>query len=115
MKPKEIYGLSRNRDKTGKVVKRNLNPYVNCLHTQVGTARDNMEVYVSEIMNEKKYRIRKLTPRECFRLMSVSEENIDKIQAAGISNTQQYKMTGNSIDVNTLSKIFEQLFRFNQV
>ena len=64
---------------------------------------------------ETRFRIRKLTPRECFRLMSVSEENIDKIQAAGISNTQQYKMAGNSIDVNTLSKILEQLFRFNQV
>lgn len=49
MKPKEIYGLSRSRDKTGKVVKRSLNPYVNCLHTQVGGARDNMEVYVIEI------------------------------------------------------------------
>lgn len=46
---KEIYGLSRSRDKKGKVVKRTLNPYVNCLHTQVGSARDNMEVYVVEI------------------------------------------------------------------
>ena len=49
MKPKEIYGLSRSRDKKGNVVKRNLNPYVNCLHTQVGGARENMEVYVIEI------------------------------------------------------------------
>lgn len=49
MKPKEIYGLSRSRDKKGKVVKRSLNDYVNCLHTQVGSARDNMEVYVIEI------------------------------------------------------------------
>lgn len=61
------------------------------------------------------YRIRKLTPRECFRLMSVSEENIDKIQASGVSNTQQYKLAGNSIDVNVLAKIFAQLFRFNEV
>lgn len=37
------------------------------------------------------YRIRKLTPREVFRLMGVSESDIDKIQAAGISNSQQYK------------------------
>lgn len=43
------------------------------------------------------YRIRKLTPRECFRLMGVPEDDIDKIQAAGISKTQQYKMAGNSI------------------
>ena len=45
----EIFGLSRSRDKKGKVVKRTLNPYVNCLHTQVGGARENMEVYVIEI------------------------------------------------------------------
>jgi len=49
MKPTEIYGLSRNRDKKGNVVKRNLNPYVNCLHTLVGSCRENMEVYVVEI------------------------------------------------------------------
>jgi hypothetical protein len=49
MKPKEIYGLSRSRDKKGKVVKRSLNEYVNCLHCQVGSARDNMEVYVVEV------------------------------------------------------------------
>jgi hypothetical protein len=45
----EIYGLSRSRDKKGKVVRRSLNPYVNCLHTQVGGARENMEVYVIEV------------------------------------------------------------------
>ena len=50
---KEIYGLSRSRDKTGKVVRRNLNEYVNCLHTQVGGARDNMEVYVIEIYGQE--------------------------------------------------------------
>ena len=55
-------------------------------------------------------RIRKLTPRECFRLMGVSDADIDKIQAAGISKSQQYKMAGNSIVVNTLAAIFRQLF-----
>ena len=55
-------------------------------------------------------RIRKLTPRECFRLMGVSESDIDKIQAAGISKTQQYKMAGNSIVVDVLYYIFRSLF-----
>ena len=50
---KEIYGLSRNRDKKGKVVKRNLNPYVNCIHTLVGGARDNMEIYVIEVYEQQ--------------------------------------------------------------
>lgn len=48
------------------------------------------------------YRIRKLTPRECFRLMGVSEKDIDNIQKSGISKTQQYKMAGNSIVVDVL-------------
>lgn len=56
------------------------------------------------------YRIRKLTPRECFRLMGVSESDIDKIQNAGISKTQQYKMAGNSIVVDVLYHIFRKLF-----
>ena len=56
------------------------------------------------------YRIRKLTPRECFRLMGMRDDDIDKIQAAGISNTQQYKMAGNSIVVNVLEAIFKNLF-----
>lgn len=66
---------------------------------------------------ESDYRIRKLTPRECFRLMGVSDADIDKIQAAGISKSQQYKMAGNSIVVNCLSAIFRQLFigNFNKV
>lgn len=56
------------------------------------------------------FRIRKLTPRECFRLMGVSDKDIDKIQQAGISNSQQYKQAGNSIVVNVLEAIFRNLF-----
>ncbi len=56
------------------------------------------------------FRIRKLTPRECFRLMGMKDDDIDKIQQAGISNTQQYKMAGNSIVVNVLEAIFKNLF-----
>ena len=60
---------------------------------------------------EENFKIRKLTPRECFRLMGMRDDDIDKIQAAGISNTQQYKMAGNSIVVNVLEAIFKNLFK----
>lgn len=103
----------------------------------------NMEIYVYEGKTDmaKKYRIRKLTPRECFRLMGVRDADIDKIQAypfhqliehpsyskdeilAGmmeeekrakmkdrISESQQYKMAGNSIVVDVLMGIFAQIF-----
>lgn len=56
------------------------------------------------------YRIRKLTPRECLRLMDVDDADIDKLMAAGISNTQLYKMAGNSIVVSCLYHIFRKLF-----
>lgn len=56
------------------------------------------------------YRIRKLTPRECFRLMDVSESDIDKIQASGVSNSQQYKLAGNSIVVSCLYHLFRKMF-----
>lgn len=56
-------------------------------------------------------RIRRLTPRECFRLMDVDEYYIDRIQAAGISNSQQYKLAGNSIVVAVLANIFRKMFQ----
>lgn len=54
--------------------------------------------------------IRKLTPTECFRLMDVDEPYIQKLTTSGISNSQLYKMAGNSIVVSCMEKIFEQLF-----
>lgn len=61
-------------------------------------------------LQNKRYRIRKLTPRECFRLMDVCESDIDKIQASGVSESQQYKMAGNSIVVACMVGIFKNLF-----
>lgn len=55
------------------------------------------------------YRIRKLTPRECFRLMDFKDENFDKAAQVN-SNTQLYKQAGNSIVVNVLVAILGQLF-----
>ena len=56
--------------------------------------------------------IRRLTPRECFRLMDVSDGDINKIQAAGISDTQQYKLAGNSIVKAPMMGIFENMLRY---
>lgn len=54
------------------------------------------------------YRIRKLTPRECWRLMGVKDEQFDRLH--DISNSQLYKMAGNSIVVDVLMGIFKNLF-----
>lgn len=63
-----------------------------------------------EELKGKNFRIRKLTPRECFRLMGVDNADIDKIQAAGISNSSQYKLAGNSIVVDVLFHLFRKMF-----
>lgn len=55
------------------------------------------------------YRIRKLTPKECWRLMDFSDEDFHKAEKVN-SNTQLYKQAGNSIVVNVLVAILGQLF-----
>lgn len=57
---------------------------------------------------ENNYRIRKLTPRECWRLMGVRDEQFNKLH--DISNSQLYKMAGNSIVVDVLMGIFKNMF-----
>jgi DNA (cytosine-5)-methyltransferase 1 len=57
------------------------------------------------------FRIRKLTPKECWRLMGFTDEDFEKAKAAGISNSQLYKQAGNSIVVNCLEAIFKELLR----
>ena len=78
----------------------------------------------------KSYAIRKLTPKECFRLMGVRDNVISTMQSSNaqaaelvpdwkgkgnpedmaISASQQYKQAGNSIVVDVLAHIYEQLF-----
>lgn len=60
------------------------------------------------VTSDNPLRIRKLTPKECWRLMGWKDEQIDKIK--GISNSQLYKQAGNSIVVNVLEEIFRKLF-----
>ena len=55
----------------------------------------------------EQYRIRKLTPRECWRLMGVRDEQFDKLH--DISNSQLYKMAGNSIVVDVLMAVFKNM------
>lgn len=62
------------------------------------------------------FKIRKLTVRECMRLMDVPENVIDKILQKDengkqiISNSQGYKLAGNSIVVSCLYYLFEQIW-----
>ena len=54
-------------------------------------------------------RIRRLTPRECWRLQGFPDEYFDKAKAAGISDTQLYKQAGNGVTVNVARAIGDRL------
>ena len=56
------------------------------------------------------YRIRKLTPLECFRLQGFSDESFYKAKNAGVSNTQLYRQAGNSICIPVPQAIIKKLF-----
>lgn len=73
-----------------------------------GTSNCLTSVQKDNLVLEPKYRIRKLTPRECGRLMGVSDEDISKMAAVN-SNTQLYKQFGNSIVVDVMCEMFKNL------
>jgi DNA (cytosine-5)-methyltransferase 1 len=98
--------VSYTRDKKGKITNHHLKEEANTLHTGGG----NTAQYV---LDGVPYRIRSLTPRECFRLMGVDDADIDKIQETGISRTRQVALAGNSIVVDVLAEIFRTLFDEN--
>ena len=66
-----------------------------------------MTSVVERVCNELK--IRKLTERECFRLMGVDDKYIDIIQSVVLSKSARYKLAGNSIVVDVLFHIFRKL------
>lgn len=102
--------ISYTRDRKGKTVNKHLKDEANTIHSSTGCG-GNTDCFVYEPTS----RIRKLTPRECFRLMGVDDADIDKIQASGISNSQQYKMAGNSIVVDVLYHLFRKMYVDTQV
>lgn len=61
------------------------------------------------IVGGNSVRIRRLTPRECWRLQGFPDEYFDKAKAAGISDSQLFKMAGNAVTVNVARAIGEKL------
>lgn len=105
LRGREPIVLGWTRDKHGNVVDRHP---VSIANTVTSAKRDNTQNYVVD-----QFRIRKLTERECFRLMGVADSESDKIRHV-VSKTQCYKLAGNSIVVDVLVAIFTQLFSENK-
>ena len=59
----------------------------------------------------KDFRIRKLTPLECFRLQGFTDEQFYKAKDSGVSNSQLYKQAGNAVTVNVVDAITKELFK----
>ena len=97
----EIQPLNAYEDGTSRTIKRQ--------YQQSSKANFKRKDSLGATGVQSSYRIRKFTPRECFRLMGVQDADIDKLIASGISNSQLYKLAGNSIVVNCLAAIFRQL------
>ena len=91
---------------------------INLSYPTSNTRRGRVEKGVSQTLQcndmigviNPQMRIRKLTPKECWRLMGFSDEDFEKAVNIPTSNTQLYKQAGNSIVVNVLEKIFKNLF-----
>lgn len=76
----------------------------NLTNTITTVTKDNL------VAEPPEYRIRRLTPLECWRLMGIADEDFYKAKAVGISDSQLYKQAGNAIVVDVLVGIFGNLF-----
>jgi DNA (cytosine-5)-methyltransferase 1 len=90
--------ISYTRDSKGKVISRHINQQANTIHSATGGGGNTDQFYIDG------FRIRRLTPRECFRLMDFSDTF-----TWDVSDSQAYKQAGNSIVVNVLYKILKNL------
>ena len=74
------------------------------------TVKENHGTITATAVNTPPLRIRKLTPKECWRLMGFNDEEYEKASKVN-SNTQLYKQAGNSICVPVLMAIFKELIK----
>ena len=77
----------------------------------VGNAGGYTYCYCVEEKDLKKYRIRKLTESECYKLMGFTSQDCQKCKDVGMSKTQLYKQAGNSIVTNCIELLFEHLYQ----
>ena len=61
--------------------------------------------------NDVTYRVRKLTPTECWKLMGFKKEDVEKAREVGVSNSALYEQAGNSIITNCVTLLAEHLYK----
>lgn len=122
---KEFELLGFSRDHAGKIINRHTIKVANTIHTMTGGG-GNTDQYVLERYEglEQPYRVRKITPRECFRIQGVLDKDIDKLmQTYAFANkdgsvsykrylkdSELYQRAGNGIAIPVLAQLFRALF-----
>ena len=84
-------------------------PRENCTVSKTIVTKEGSRVETNFVI-ESDRRIRRLSPRECWRLMGFTDSDFEKAQSV-CSDTQLYKQAGNSICVNVLEAIFKELLK----
>jgi len=105
-KPRVIGGIGGKKSNGGRQWYQQDRIYDNNIAISVTTSYN--PYYLVEEENMNNLRIRKLTPKECWRLMGFDDSDFDKAFKVN-SNTQLYKQAGNSIVVNLLEAILYNL------
>ena len=107
-KPKVLGGIGEKKSNGGSQWYQQDRIYDNKIAISVTTAFN--PYYLAKEGNMNKLRIRKLTPKECWRLMGFDDEDFERAAKVN-SNTQLYKQAGNSIVVNVLEAILTNLLK----
>lgn len=106
--PKIVCGIDKSTNNTRCI------DYANCITAREDrgiSSRQAEGTAVAEAYDLNSLRIRKLTPKECFRLMGFDDTAYEAVSEAGISNAQMYKQCGNSIVVDVLYHIYTELYK----
>ena len=81
------------------------------LTCQSGVHQVKKEEREEEDMTKVEYKIRRLTPTECFVLMGLTKEDVEKAKAMGLSESAIYKQAGNGIVTNCVELLGEHLYK----
>ena len=79
---------------------------------QIANTLEASSINQGVVESPPKYRIRKLTPLECWRLQGFTDEAHEAVKQAGLSDSQRYKQAGNAVTVNVIEAIGERLVKY---
>ena len=102
-KPQVIGGIGEKKSNNGKQWYQQDRIYDN----EVGIS---LSTHFNPYYIDNYFRIRKLTPKECFRLMGFDDIDFNRAKESGLSDSRLYKCAGNSVVVNVIEAIFRNLF-----